>query len=72
MKVPCSVGEQTRFELCFESLSDADTVMAFPCDETGKVNMDAMAERILNNYLYARAVIGHQFNWPLVRAVVPS
>jgi hypothetical protein len=69
MKVLGSVGEQTSFELCFESLSDDNTVMAFPCGETGRVDMDAMTEHILNNYLYARAVIGHQFSRPLVRAI---
>ncbi|MDZ5460602.1 hypothetical protein [Azohydromonas lata] len=72
MNVLFSIGEKTSFELCFESLRDANTVMAFPCDETGHVDMDAMAEHTLNNYLYARAVIGHQFSRPLVRAVASS
>lgn len=58
--------EQARFELRFESLRDANSACSFPCDEAGRVDMDEMGERALNSYLFARAVIGHEFALPRV------
>jgi hypothetical protein len=59
-------GNETRFELRFESLRDAGSACSFPCDAAGHVDMDDMAQGTLNRYLFARAVIGCEFAMPRV------
>ena len=46
------------WELRFEPLYGGQRGYAFPCDAEGHVNMDALGERALQNYLYARATDG--------------
>ncbi|MFL6663884.1 MAG: hypothetical protein ACJ8G7_17060 [Rhizobacter sp.] len=58
----------TAYELRFCSLFDPGRALAFPCDPEGHVDMDALGARVLNNYLYARSVIGREFAIPAVRA----
>jgi hypothetical protein len=55
------------YELRFQPLFDDGRAFAFPCDEAGHVDMDALSERALEDYLYARAVIGREFSMPAVR-----
>ena len=55
------------FELRFRSLFNAGRALAFPCDATGHVDMDALTERARHNYLYARTVIGREFATPAVQ-----
>jgi hypothetical protein len=57
------------YELRFCSLFNEGRALAFPCDAAGHVDMDAMSGNALNNYLYARTVIGREFALP---AVLPS
>jgi hypothetical protein len=57
----------TCYELRFQSLFDDGRGLAFPCDATGHVDLDAMSERARLNYLYARTVIGREFATPAVR-----
>ena len=54
------------FQLRFQSLFDPGRGYAFPCDEQGHVDLDALSEKARNNYLYARAMIGllRQVNGP--------
>lgn len=56
------------YELRFCSLFNEGHAFAFPCDEQGHVDMDALSLHALNNYLYARTVIGREFSIPAVRA----
>ena len=56
----------TRFVIRFESLFRPGAGMTFPCDEKGSVNMDSLPQRALNNYLFARAMIGREFSYPAV------
>ena len=56
------------YELRFTSLYDGGRALSFPCDSTGRVDLDAMSEQARNNYLFARAVIGRDFTFPAVRA----
>jgi len=58
----------TAYELRFCSLFDQGRALAFPCDPEGHVDMDSLGARVLNNYLYARSVIGREFAIPAVRA----
>jgi hypothetical protein len=59
----------TGYELRFRSLFNEGRAFSFPCDARGRVDMDALNERTLNNYLYARSVIGREVAMP---AVLPS
>ncbi len=54
------------FELRFESLFNAGRAFAFPCDECGRVELDALSEPARRNYFYARAVVGREFATPAV------
>jgi len=55
-----------KFELRFESLFNPGRAMAFPCDERGCVELDALTERARKNYFYARTVVGREFAMPAV------
>jgi len=57
----------TGFVLLFRPLSNDGHGYAFPCDAAGRVDMDALGERQLNDYLYARTVVGREFSVPAVR-----
>jgi hypothetical protein len=59
--------ERSRYELRFQSLFDAGRAYAFPCDAAGHVDMDALGDRALNDYLYARAVVGLEFLMPSIQ-----
>lgn len=56
------------YELCFRSLFSEGRGWAFPCDERGAVDLDALTRQALNNYLYARSVVGREVAMPAVRA----
>ena len=55
-----------RFELRFQPLSNFGRGFAFPCDATGQVPLNDLGDRLRDNYLYARAVVGHELSWPVV------
>ena len=59
------------YELRFRSLFNEGRGYAFPCDAQGHVDLDSLGERVLNNYLYARSVIGREFAMPAVQASRP-
>jgi hypothetical protein len=54
------------FQLRFRSLFDSGRGFAFPCDATGRVNLDGLSEKARNNYLYARAMVGRELEVPAV------
>ena len=56
-------------QLRFTSLFQAGRGYAFPCDAAGRVDLDELTERARNNYLFARAMIGREMDWPRVEAV---
>ena len=56
----------TSCEVRFESLFDGGRALVFPCDEHGRVDLDALPPRARSNYLYARALIGRDFVLPQV------
>ena len=55
------------YEIRFQSLFNEGRALSFPCDEKGQVVMDSLSDRARENYLYARAVIGREYAYPLVR-----
>ena len=56
-----------QFELRFQSLFDSGRGFAFPCDPSGRVDLDRLSERVRNNYLYARAMVGRELSVPAVK-----
>lgn len=54
------------YELRFESLFQAGRALAFPCDAQGGVLLDDLSDQALQNYLFARAVVGREFANPIV------
>lgn len=61
--------EEGHYQLRFRSLFDAHRGFAFPCDEKGCVDINALSDRARNNYLYARALVGHDLSVPDVELV---
>jgi hypothetical protein len=57
------------FELCFDPLRHASRGFAFPCDAEGQVLLNDMSDRLRDNYFYARAVVGNELSWPVVRTL---
>ena len=60
-----------QFELHFQSLFDSGRGFCFPCDPTGKVDLDQLSDRARSNYLFAHAVVGRELAIPAVRASGP-
>lgn len=56
-----------HYEIRFQSMFDEGRALCFPCDAKGSVLLDALSPRALDNYLYARAVVGREYLFPLVR-----
>ena len=50
----------------FEPLFSGHRGHVFPCDVQGKVDLDGLGERALQNYLYVRAMMGRETAWPRV------
>ncbi len=55
-----------KFEIRFASLYRPGRGYAFPCDQQGHVDLDALSERSRTNYLYARAMIGRENSMPCI------
>lgn len=66
--VPAPLCASAAYELRFQSLFNEGRALTFPCDAKGRVELDALSERALQNYLYARAVVGREFATPAVLA----
>jgi len=64
--LPMQPTEASSFELRFQSLFHEGRALVFPCDATGRVELDALTERARQNYLYARVVIGREYSTPRV------
>lgn len=66
-RLSASTEREEQFELRFASLFDKGRALAFPCDSTGRVNLDLLSDRARNNYFLARSSIGREFACPDVR-----
>ena len=65
-----STYESVHYEIRFVSLFNAGRGYAFPCDVAGRVDLDRMSERMRSNYLFARAMVGREYNYPHVEALM--
>ena len=67
MSQTSSTPAATGFELEFQSLLRKSRSLTFSCDSEGRVDLDAMSERVRNSYFFARATIGLEYSSPVVR-----
>lgn len=54
-------------ELLFASLFHPGRGIAVPCDSSGRVDLNALSERLKNAYLGARALVGREYAFPTVQ-----
>ena len=62
-------SRSSLFQLCFRSLFEPGRGFAFPCDGSGRVDLDSLSQEARNNYLYARAMIGRELSVPEIEAI---
>jgi hypothetical protein len=62
----------TGHQLRFPSLSRASLAFVFPCDASGRVDLDRLSDRARNDYHYARAMIGREVAAPRVVTRAPA
>ena len=53
-------------ELRFLCLTRGHPAFSFPCDASGRVELDHLSDRVRNDYLYARAMVGRDLAAPRV------
>lgn len=68
MPATATLKQALSFKIRFPSLSREDQSVDFPCDETGRVDLDGLDESARCNYLFARAMIGREYGKPSVYA----
>ena len=61
-------GQPTHL-LHFEPLTAGDAGLDVPCDPQGRVGLDALTDRLRNDYFFARTLIGRLFARPTVLLV---
>ena len=66
MDTSCDSPPPARYELRFRSLANPGQALRFPCDASGRIDLDAMSEGVRLRYFYARTVIGREFAIPAV------
>jgi len=66
MDITQSVASSFHFEMLFESLLNRDRCLAFPCNEAGQVDIDALTEHGRMTYFFARAMRGREYAPPRV------
>jgi hypothetical protein len=59
-----AASDSVHYELRYRSLFNEGRAYTFPCDASGRVDMDSLTEKARHNYLYARAVVGREFTVP--------
>lgn len=60
----------SHWELRFDPLFTGHRGYAVPCDAQGQVDLDSLSERAMQNYLYARAMMGRETSWPRVQSLM--
>ena len=53
-------------ELRFVHLENDLKSLAFPCDATGRVDLDTLDEHRRNQYLFARVLMGRDYAFPVL------
>ena len=55
---------QACYEICYPSLLDDQGALCFPCDMQGHVDLNGLSPLVIENYLFARAMVGRGFALP--------
>lgn len=55
------------YELRFQDLFRAGRALTFPCDDRGRVDLDALSDRARRAYAYAQSAIGRELAMPDVQ-----
>jgi hypothetical protein len=63
---PSAHGASATHYLLFRALFESPRSLSFPCDAGGHVHLDGLSPRALDNYLFARTAIGHDYYVPIV------
>lgn len=63
---PPSAHGPASVELRFAHRRNDRESLAFPCDAAGRVDLDALDERRRNEYLFARALMGRDYAFPVM------
>ncbi len=58
---------QSAYVVRFQSLFHEGRALCFPCDAEGHVNMDTLSPVAIENYLFARAMVGREYAVPEVK-----
>lgn len=61
-------SSSVQYELYFQSVYDSGRGFAFPCDDHGSVDLNALTVRARDNYLRALQVVGRELMVPAVQA----
>jgi hypothetical protein len=64
---PTHCRRHADYELRFRCLFKPGRGYSFPCDSSGRVDIDALTDRARNNYYFARTTIGSEFAMPVVQ-----
>jgi hypothetical protein len=54
------------YEIRFQSLFKEGRALSFPCDRDGRFDLDHAQPRLRDNYLFARAMMGREYAYPVV------
>ena len=55
-----------HFEVRYQSLFHSGRALAFLCDSEGHVELDDFSEHARVNYLFARAMVGRDYDLPRI------
>jgi hypothetical protein len=66
MQASTHPNQTAGFKLSFRPLAPGQRACAVPCDDQGRVDLDALGEQVRNDYLFARALVGRDFDRPCV------
>ena len=60
--------EAAGYEIRFQSLWKEGRGLSFPCDQEGRFDLDNAHPRLRDSYLFARAMLGREYAYPVVLA----
>ena len=60
------MDDSTCFEVRYVPLGGQWPLLAFPCDASGAVTLDSLPRSVLNDYFFARAVVGFAYAPPAI------
>lgn len=66
---PASTHSSLSVELRFAHRCNDRKSLAFPCNALGRVDLDALDERSRTEYLFARALMGHDYAFPVMASL---